>query len=65
MRSLNGFGCTFCFNTQPPEGGWSRDLLVGASWMLFQHAAARRRLKLHPLFIMIPIGFNTQPPEGG
>ena len=23
MRSLNGFGCTFCFNTQPPEGGWS------------------------------------------
>ena len=35
----------FCFNTQPPEGGWMSSI----SWMwmstLFQHTAARRRLE--------------------
>ena len=35
-----------CFNTQPPEGGWVRDL-VGAHYHIqFQHAAARRRLEI-------------------
>ena len=34
----------FCFNTQPPEGGW---FFLMAQWNLrlkFQHTAARRRL---------------------
>ena len=35
----------FCFNTQPPEGGWFCDKLDEAFCVVFQHAAARRRLE--------------------
>ena len=65
MRSLNGFGCTFCFNTQPPEGGWVR--LTGLVLLVpeFQHTAARRRLGQGRGGKYRNRGFNTQPPEGG
>ena len=36
-----------CFNTQPPEGGWIRELITPRSISLFQHSAARRRLGLN------------------
>ena len=35
----------FCFNTQPPEGGWADEGgAVGVAGFEFQHTAARRRL---------------------
>ena len=34
----------FCFNTQPPEGGWRRAIRHGIQLAQFQHTAARRRL---------------------
>ena len=33
-----------CFNTQPPEGGWSLIKTVIPFLQMFQHTAARRRL---------------------
>ena len=35
-----------CFNTQPPEGGCLRFSALGIRRQLFQHTAARRRLRL-------------------
>ena len=32
------------FNTQPPEGGWGRMLIIRLLVAVFQHTAARRRL---------------------
>ena len=32
------------FNTQPPEGGWSRFTCFEIEELMFQHTAARRRL---------------------
>ena len=34
------------FNTQPPEGGCPKFLRIGLASMLFQHTAARRRLRV-------------------
>ena len=46
LAALIGFSNrqTFCFNTQPPEGGWQFDVQAAAAGRLFQHTAARRRL---------------------
>ena len=53
-----------CFNTQPPEGGWtSGKMLAEAS--KFQHTAARRRLDGYVQAFCHERSFNTQPPEGG
>ena len=55
-----------CFNTQPPEGGWSVTLLSVGSSYKFQHTAAQRRLGSSvKVDVKSDIGFNTQPPEGG
>ena len=35
-----------CFNTQPPEGGWTNKAAWMTSLPLFQHTAARRRLAI-------------------
>ena len=47
-RRLEGFRQTsasrFCFNTQPPEGGWRQCIKHLATRRMFQHTAARRRL---------------------
>ena len=34
----------YCFNTQPPEGGWPSSFNNVAPLVWFQHTAARRRL---------------------
>ena len=34
----------YCFNTQPPEGGWKMQTLLDDLLDEFQHTAARRRL---------------------
>ena len=36
----------FCFNTQPPEGGWHDHRPNFTVNLWFQHTAARRRLDL-------------------
>ena len=55
-----------CFNTQPPEGGWSYPRRCNAWSLGFQHTAARRRLgKSAPTRRRSRACFNTQPPEGG
>ena len=33
-----------CFNTQPPEGGWTNQVVLILAVNTFQHTAARRRL---------------------
>ena len=54
-----------CFNTQSPEGGCVKSSLTNKFLKLFQHTAARRRLR-NWLEISVSIAcFNTQPPEGG
>ena len=35
----------FCFNTQPPEGGWKNNVFKEGKNVTFQHTAARRRLE--------------------
>ena len=53
------------FNTQSPEGGCVKSSLTNKFLKLFQHTAARRRLR-NWLEISVSIAcFNTQPPEGG
>ena len=54
------------FNTQPPEGGWTRASSQDRGLVMFQHTAARRRLDpLSCNHFQQTRGFNTQPPEGG
>ena len=53
------------FNTQPPEGGWSRPAPLMPLTFGFQHTAARRRLAAVSLLRDGSFRFNTQPPEGG
>ena len=54
-----------CFNSQPPEGGWTQGNALGSATTVSTHsrpkAAGQRRL------IACPRGccFNSQPPEGG
>ena len=38
---------SYCFNTQPPEGGWLNNQQTNHAELMFQHAAARRRLGRH------------------
>ena len=57
-------GSPYCFNTQPPEGGCSHSSSFVSS-RLFQHSAARRRLRGRRKTVSPKCSFNTQPPEGG
>ena len=47
-RRLGGskyrFDFGYCFNTQPPEGGWKVSVMCHPVLRVFQHTAARRRL---------------------
>ena len=47
--------CCICFNTQPPEGGCDQGDTHGASVTMFQHTAARRRLRIY---------FSQPAPQG-
>ena len=55
----------WCFNTQPPEGGWIAILKAVLAKAEFQHTAARRRLGRRSFRFRAKSCFNTQPPEGG
>ena len=59
------FAQSLCFNTQPPEGGCSLNILLRVYLVVSTHS----RLKAAD-GVCIPRGgryngFNTQPPEGG
>ena len=54
-----------CFNTQPPEGGCAPPPPEKTPKRLFQHTAARRRLRRIQKNTARRCRFNTQPPEGG
>ena len=54
------------FNTQPPEGGWSRTLIFPKSIHLVStHSRLKAAGASVPPAIFSTFGFNTQPPEGG
>ena len=40
-----------CFNTQPPEGGWTKHFVSCGKSFVFQHTAARRRLVRPDVFL--------------
>ena len=45
----------FCFNTQPPEGGWNIETMRPSPRSRFQHTAARRRLGRHRLLLTLRV----------
>ena len=55
-----------CFNTQPPEGGWSWDI---GTHPFFRDVSTHSRLKAAGAIRVRALWrvscFNTQPPEGG
>ena len=57
----------FCFNTQPPEGGWANKMggLTRLEW--FQHTAARRRLAQSPklLDVNLRVSTHSRPKAAG
>ena len=57
----------FCFNTQPPEGGWPEDLDLLDLEDLFQHTAARRRLATDKQSItgLIVVSTHSRPKAAG
>ena len=55
----------FCFNSQPPEGGWEEFYKNKPQNLKFQLTAARRRLEKRIGRTTGFVGFNSQPPEGG
>ena len=50
---------TWCFNTQPPEGGWVAAWVSLPFLFLFQHTAARRRLGFLRLRRRLPPPVST------
>ena len=55
----------FCFNTQPPEGGWTRKQRVRARHIGFNTQPPEGGWAAAAKAQMTEAGFNTQPPEGG
>ncbi len=51
MRWITRRSLRLCFNTQPPEGGWTVFVRPLSEFKEFQHTAARRRL--------VPQGFDS------
>ena len=56
-----------CFNTQPPEGGWSTTPESAVVHAVFQHTAARRRLadELHPRPAGVQVSTHSRPKAAG
>ena len=56
-----------CFNTQPPEGGWTSPILTLTKRLKFQHTAARRRLgqKSHYLLKIPQVSTHSRPKAAG
>ena len=55
---------TVCFNTQPPEGGWSSEDGAVAQLEVSTHSRPKAAGRLTILNALL-LCFNTQPPEGG
>ena len=66
MLLIVNIGIFFCFNTQPPKGGWPHD---ATRILRSQRVSTHSRLKAageRKSFTRRPCaGFNTQPPKGG
>ena len=54
-----------CFNTQPPEGGWTQIYLVTFNLFSFNTQPPEGGWIQIWVVLMIRVSFNTQPPEGG
>ena len=66
LRRVLAKGVSFCFNSQPPEGGCVSPLGSSAHTLSFQLTAARRRLlSAFCHWYQRQDCFNSQPPEGG
>ena len=57
--------CAACFNTQPPEGGWSRKALSLSVSCCFNTQPPEGGWAGDARELLQQGGFNTQPPEGG
>ncbi len=55
----------FCFNTQPPEGGWYRLSAEHADSYCFNTQPPEGGWEGVQCWSYAGYGFNTQPPEGG
>ena len=55
----------YCFNTQPPEGGWEMLLIHLCQPNCFNTQPPEGGWPLRHVRILLASGFNTQPPEGG
>ena len=64
-RRLAVTGWIFCFNSQPPEGGWTRKPAQPQPKRRFNSQPPEGGwFQLHCKLFQ-PRGFNSQPPEGG
>ena len=61
-RQINA--ARFCFNTQPPEGGWRTSRLRQQTDRVSTHSRPKAADLTYQTLILLPC-FNTQPPEGG
>ena len=65
MAALAAAAAPFCFNTQPPEGGWVRRSAKLFGWLCFNTQPPEGGW-LHTFRSTAKaVCFNTQPPEGG
>ena len=57
----------FCFNTQPPEGGWSAMMVFRTVNSMFQHTAARRRLEIDTICLLLnrDVSTHSRPKAAG
>ena len=55
----------FCFNTQPPEGGWEVDVQMKMKYLSFNTQPPEGGWINATARFAISGCFNTQPPEGG
>ena len=54
-----------CFNTQPPEGGWTSSTTLRISWYSFNTQPPEGGWRSQRIRHGGGNRFNTQPPEGG
>ena len=55
----------FCFNTQPPEGGWDFVIIHQPIWIGFNTQPPEGGWAEGETGLSHENCFNTQPPEGG
>ena len=55
----------FCFNTQPPEGGWLDSISAQFIHQCFNTQPPEGGWDLPMYSAIVSSSFNTQPPEGG